>query len=64
MSALVACARRYGASRGIAERVATRLTGAGHHVELRPVKEAGDPAGYGAVGDRQCHLSPGDGVRA
>jgi menaquinone-dependent protoporphyrinogen oxidase len=48
MSTLVAYASRYGASRGIAERVAAKLTDAGQQVELRSVKDAGDPAGYDA----------------
>lgn len=49
MPTLVAYASRYGASREIAERVAAKLTEAGEQVDLCPVRQAGDPAGYEAV---------------
>lgn len=48
MSILVAYASRYGATRGIAERIATKLRAAGREAEARPLKAAGDLAGYDA----------------
>jgi menaquinone-dependent protoporphyrinogen oxidase len=48
MSILVTYATKYGATRGIAERIAQRMTAAGQHAEARPVNEVGDPGGYDA----------------
>ncbi len=48
MPALVAYASRYGASRGIAERIGARLTGAGLQVEVRSVTDVRDPVDYDA----------------
>jgi menaquinone-dependent protoporphyrinogen oxidase len=48
MSTLITYATKYGATRGIAERIAQRLTAAGLHAEARPVTEVGDPGGYDA----------------
>jgi menaquinone-dependent protoporphyrinogen oxidase len=45
---LVAYASRYGATQGIAERIAAKLRAAGQTVEVRPVKAAGDVASYDA----------------
>jgi len=49
MRVLVVYASRYGATRGIAERIATTLSQHGLEVTLRPVKQAGDPADYDAA---------------
>lgn len=48
MRVLVAYASKYGATKEIAERLATRLTAAGHGAELRPVSAAGKLADYDA----------------
>jgi menaquinone-dependent protoporphyrinogen oxidase len=48
MSMLVAYASRYGATRGIAERIAAKLIDAGQQVDVRAVGEVGDAAGYDA----------------
>ena len=48
MSILITYATKYGATRGIAERIAQRMTEAGQHTEARPVKEVADPGGYDA----------------
>lgn len=48
MSILVTYATKYGATRGIAERIAQRMTAAGQHAEARPINEVGDPRGYDA----------------
>jgi menaquinone-dependent protoporphyrinogen oxidase len=48
MSVLVAYATRHGATRGIAERIATRLTEIGVPADARNVTEIRDPAGYDA----------------
>ncbi|MGY1731618.1 flavodoxin domain-containing protein [Geodermatophilus sp. SYSU D01045] len=46
---LVGYATADGSTRGVAERVAGRLTEAGHAVDLRPAGPEADPAGYDAV---------------
>lgn len=46
---LVTYASKYGATKEIAERIGEVLSGAGLAVDLRPVGEADDPAGYDAV---------------
>ncbi len=48
MRILVAYASRYGSTAQIAERIAGRLTAAGHSAEARPVEAAGDLGGYDA----------------
>ena len=48
MTVLVVYASKHGATRGIAERIAETLTSAGQEAEVRPVKAAGELAGYGA----------------
>jgi menaquinone-dependent protoporphyrinogen oxidase len=48
MSVLVAYASRYGATQQIAERIAATLRANGLDAEARPVKAAGDLAGYDA----------------
>lgn len=48
MSVLVAYASKYGATQGIAERIAEKLRAAGQEAEARSVKAVGDPAGYDA----------------
>jgi menaquinone-dependent protoporphyrinogen oxidase len=48
MSVLVAYATRHGATRGIAERIATRLTEIGVPADARNVTEVRDPATYDA----------------
>lgn len=48
MSILVTYATKYGATRGIGERIAQRMTEAGQHAEARPIKEVGDPGGHDA----------------
>lgn len=48
MTILVAYASRHGATRGIAERIAERLRGAGLQAEARSVTEIRDVSGYDA----------------
>jgi menaquinone-dependent protoporphyrinogen oxidase len=48
MTTLVAYASRYGATQGIAERIAERLVLSGHPAQARPVKAAGDLLSYDA----------------
>src|SRR6266508_1286598 len=48
MKILVAYASKHGATQAIAERIAEKLGAAGHGAEARPVKAAGDLAGYDA----------------
>jgi len=48
MKVLVAHASRYGTTQAIAERIAERLTQAGHEAEARPVKAVADLVGYQA----------------
>lgn len=48
MSILVAYATKYGATRGIAERIAQRMTEAGQDAEARPINEVGNPGDYDA----------------
>ena len=48
MPVLVVYASKHGATREIAERIAQTLTAAGRQAQARPVKAAGDLAGYGA----------------
>jgi len=48
MSILVAYASKYGATQGIAERIAATLGAAGQEAELRPVGAVDDPTGYDA----------------
>ena len=48
MKVLVAHASRYGATQAIAERIAEKLTQAGHEAQARPVKAVADLAGYQA----------------
>jgi menaquinone-dependent protoporphyrinogen oxidase len=49
MRVLVVYASRYGATQGIAERIAAALRQQGVEVTLQPVENAGDPKGYDAV---------------
>jgi len=49
MRVLVAYASRYGATQGIAERIAATLRQQGLEVELDSVRQAGDPAAYDAA---------------
>jgi len=49
MRVLVAYASRYGATKGIAERIAATLRQQGLEVELESVRQAGDPAAYDAA---------------
>ncbi len=49
MKILVAYASKHGATRGIAEHIAETLQAAGHTADARPVRAAGDPAGYDAI---------------
>jgi menaquinone-dependent protoporphyrinogen oxidase len=49
MIVLVTYATRHGATRGIAERLASRLVHRGLSVALHPVTEAGDPSTFDAV---------------
>ena len=48
MDVLVAYATKHGATRGIAERIASVLGERGCNVTLRDVEGAGDLSGYGA----------------
>ena len=48
MPILVAYASKYGATQGIAVRIAQKLRAAGQEVEVRPAKAAGDLASYEA----------------
>ena len=48
MKVLVAYASKYGATRGIAERLADRLQAAGLQAQARPVTTASELSGYGA----------------
>jgi len=48
MNVLVAYATRHGATRGIAERIAGRLSAAGLQADAKPMKAVGDLAGYSA----------------
>jgi menaquinone-dependent protoporphyrinogen oxidase len=48
MNTLVAYASRYGATQGIAERIASTLTACGHPAQARPAKAAGDLLSYDA----------------
>lgn len=49
MTVLVAFASTYGATQGIAERVAEQLTAAGQPAEARPARSVSDAAAYAAV---------------
>ena len=49
MRVLVAYASRYGATQGIAERIATTLHQQGFEVELISIRQAKDPAAYDAA---------------
>jgi menaquinone-dependent protoporphyrinogen oxidase len=49
MKILVTYASKHGATRAIAERLATRLEAAGHDVDVQSVSTAAGPAGYDAV---------------
>jgi len=49
MRVLIVHASRYGATQGIAERIAAILHQDGVEVTVKPVKDAGDPADYDAV---------------
>jgi menaquinone-dependent protoporphyrinogen oxidase len=46
---LVACASRFGSTRGVAERIAATLRKGGHRVELRACDEVADVGAYDAV---------------
>ena len=46
MATLVGYASRYGATRGIAERIADTLASAGHPAQARPVQAVGDLVRY------------------
>jgi menaquinone-dependent protoporphyrinogen oxidase len=48
MNVLVAYASKRGATQGIAERIAMRLSAAGLQADVQPMKQAGDLSGYGA----------------
>ena len=48
MTTLVAYASRYGATQGIAERIAAKLEGSGGRAQVRPVSDVGDVLGYDA----------------
>lgn len=49
MTVLVVYASEHGSTKGVAERLATRLRERGSNVALRPAGEAGSPAAYDAV---------------
>ncbi len=49
MRILVADASKYGATKGIAERIGETLRVAGHEAEVRPAKLAGELIGYDAL---------------
>jgi menaquinone-dependent protoporphyrinogen oxidase len=49
MRVLVACASRYGATQGIAERIAATLRQQGLEARVEDARKAGDPAGYDAA---------------
>jgi len=49
MRILIAHASKHGATAGIAERIGSALTAAGHDVDVRPVGDAPDPSIYDAV---------------
>ncbi|MGP0019693.1 MAG: flavodoxin domain-containing protein [Candidatus Sulfotelmatobacter sp.] len=49
MRVLIVHASRYGATQGIAERIAATLGEHGVEAIVKPVEDAGDPAGYDAV---------------
>ena len=53
---LVVYASRHGATRGIAERIAARLTESGVDVTLEGAQEVEDVGGFDAYRDRQCRL--------
>jgi menaquinone-dependent protoporphyrinogen oxidase len=46
VSVLVAYASKYGATQGIAERIAVTLRLGGHEVDVLPVEQVADPSGY------------------
>ena len=46
---LVACASKFGSTRGVAEKVAATLREGGNHVALRPVDQVDDVRAYDAV---------------
>jgi len=48
MTTLVVYASKYGATQGIAERIADKLVSSGHPAQARPVKAAGDLLSYDA----------------
>jgi menaquinone-dependent protoporphyrinogen oxidase len=48
MNVHVAYATRHGATQGIAERIAVRLSTAGLQADVKPIKGVGDLSGYGA----------------
>jgi menaquinone-dependent protoporphyrinogen oxidase len=49
MRVLIVHASRYGSTQGIAERIAASLGQHGVETAVKPVQDAGDPAGYDAV---------------
>jgi menaquinone-dependent protoporphyrinogen oxidase len=49
MRVLIVYASRYGSTQGIAERIAAIVRQQGVETTVKPVKDAGDPAGYDAV---------------
>ena len=49
MRVLVACASRYGATQGIAERIAATLRQQGLETTVQPAQQAADPARYDAA---------------
>ena len=48
MNVLVAYATKHGATQGIAERIAVRLSAAGLRADVKPIKAVGDLSGYSA----------------
>jgi menaquinone-dependent protoporphyrinogen oxidase len=48
MNVLVAYATKHGATQGIAERIAVRLSAAGLQADVKPIKAVGDLSGYSA----------------